>query len=117
MRLTIATAALLLAGCASGPIIDPKSSKTPENFYLDQMECERISENVSYGNEMMKGALINGILSGIMGAALGQGPNAGAIGAASGSVVGAGKGAYDTNSRRGKIVTKCLQGRGYSVLE
>jgi hypothetical protein len=117
MKPTIIIAALLLAGCASGPIIDPKSSKTPENFYLDQMECERISENVSYGNEMMKGAVINGILSGIMGAALGQGPNAGAIGAASGSVVGAGKGAWETNSRRGKIVTKCLQGRGYSVLE
>jgi hypothetical protein len=117
MKPTIIIAALLVAGCASGPIIDPKSSKTPENFYLDQMECERISENVSYGNEMMKGAFINGILSGIMGAALGQGPNAGAIGAASGSVVGAGKGAWETNSRRGKIVTKCLQGRGYSVLE
>ena len=117
MKSPIAIAALLLAGCASGPIIDPKSSKTPENFYLDQMECERISENVSYGNEMLKGALINGIFSGTIGAAIGQAPNAGAVGAASGAIVGAGKGAYDTNSRRGKIVTKCLQGRGYSVLE
>ena len=117
MKSPIAIAALLLAGCASGPIIDPKASKTPENFYLDQMECERISENVSYGNEMLKGALINGIFSGIIGAAIGQAPNAGAVGAASGAIVGAGKGAYDTNSRRGKIVTKCLQGRGYSVLE
>ncbi len=117
MKQTIAIAALLLAGCASGPIIDPKSSKTPENFYLDQMECERISQNVSYGNEMIKGAIINGILSGIMGAAIGSGPNSAGVGAASGAIVGAGKGAYDTNSRRSNIVTKCLQGRGYSVLE
>jgi hypothetical protein len=114
---SIIIAALLLAGCASGPIIDPKASKTPENFYLDQMECERISQNVSYGNEMLKGALFQGILSGIVGVAMGQSPNAGGIGAASGAVAGAGKGAYDTNSRRAKIVTKCLQGRGYSVLE
>ena len=117
MKQTIAIAALLLAGCASGPIIDPKASKTPENFYLDQMECERISENVSYTNEMVKHALINGILSGLMGAAIGSGPNAGAVEAASGVAVGAGKGAWDVNSRRAKIVTKCLQGRGYSVLE
>jgi PBP1b-binding outer membrane lipoprotein LpoB len=117
MKSTIIIAALLLAGCASGPIIDPKASKTPENFYLDQMECERISQNVSYGNEMLKSAAIQGILSGIMGAAIGSGPNAAGVGAASGAVVGAGKGAWDTNNRRAKIVTKCLQGRGYSVLE
>lgn len=117
MKSPIAIAALLLAGCASGPIIDPKSSKTPENFYLDQMECERISENVSYTNEMLKGAAIQSILSAIVGAALGPNGSGAGVGAASGAIVGAGKGAYDTNSRRGKIVTKCLQGRGYSVLE
>lgn len=107
----------LLAGCASGPIIDPKSSKTPENFYLDQMECERISQNVSYTNEMLKGAALQSVLSAIVGAALGSNGSGAGVGATSGAIVGAGKGAYDTNSRRGKIVTKCLQGRGYSVLE
>ena len=117
MKSPIAIAALLLAGCASGPIIDPKSSKTPENFYLDQMECERISENVSYSNEMLKGAAIQSVLSAIVGGAVGSGGGGAGVGAASGAIVGAGKGAYDTNRRRGKIVTKCLQGRGYSVLE
>jgi hypothetical protein len=117
MKPTIIIAALLLAGCASGPIIDPKASKTPENFYLDQMECERISENVSYTNEMLKGAAIQGVLSAIVGAALGSNGSGAGVGAASGAITGAGKGAYDTNTRRKKIVTKCLQGRGYSVLE
>ena len=82
MKSPIAIAALLLAGCASGPIIDPKSSKTPENFYLDQMECERISENVSYSNEMLKGAVLQGILSGIVGAAIGSSGSGAGVGAA-----------------------------------
>lgn len=121
MRAAVAVAALLLAGCASGPIIDPKSSKTPENFYLDQMECERISENVSYPAEMAKSSFMNAILSGLMGAALAGGNVSAAqgaqVGAVSGAIVGAGTGAYGTFSKRQKIVTKCLQGRGYSVLD
>lgn len=112
---------LALTGCTTAPIIDPKASKTPENFYLDQMECERIAENVSYPAEMAKSGFVNAVLSAIMGAALANG-NVSAVqgaqvGAVSGAIVGAGTGAYGTYSRRQKIVTKCLQGRGYSVLE
>ena len=117
MKSTIAIAALLLAGCASGPIIDPKSSKTPANYYADKMECEAISENVKYSTEMAKGALIQGVFSAVLGAAMGSNGNGAGIGAASGAIVGAGKGAWDTNARRDQIVTKCLTGRGYTVLE
>jgi PBP1b-binding outer membrane lipoprotein LpoB len=117
MKLTIAIAALLLAGCASGPIIDPKSSKTPANYYADKMECEAISQQVGYGTEMAKGALVQSIVSAAIGAAMGSNGNGAAVGAASGAIVGAGKGAWDTNKRRDQIVTKCLTGRGYTVLE
>ena len=111
-----------LTGCASSkPIIDPKSSKHPENYYADKMECEEISKNVPYGSEMAKQAFWNGVLSAFMGAALaGNGVSAttgATTGAVSGTVIGAGKGAWDVSERRDKIVLKCLTGRGYTVLE
>jgi hypothetical protein len=111
-----------LTGCASSkPIIDPKSSKNPENYYSDKMECEEIARNVPYGSEMAKSAFWNSILSAIMGAALAgnnvSASTGAAAGAVSGAVVGAGKGAWDVSERREKIMLKCLTGRGYSVLE
>lgn len=111
-----------LTGCASSkPIIDPKSSKHPENYYADKMECEEIARNVPYGSEMAKQAFWNGVLSAFMGAALaGNGVSAttgATAGAVSGTVIGAGKGAWDVSERRDKIVLKCLTGRGYTVLE
>lgn len=106
---------LLLTGCASAPIVDPKSSKTPENFYADRTECEAIAGEVSYGWEMTKSALIQGLLGGLVGAA--GGGHGAEIGAASGAIVGAGKGAWDTNHNRADIVRRCLVGRGYNVLK
>jgi len=106
---------LLATGCASSPIIDPKSSKSPQNYYADRTECEAISSEVSYGWEMFKGAVIQGFVGALVGAA--GGGHGAEIGAASGAIVGAGKGAYDTNHSRAGIVRKCLEGRGYSVLQ
>lgn len=106
---------LLATGCASSPIVDPKSSKTPQNYYADRTECEAIASEVSYGWEMFKSAALQGLLGGLVGAAGGN--NGAGIGAASGAIVGAGKGAYDTNHSRAGIVRKCLEGRGYSVLK
>jgi hypothetical protein len=106
---------LLASGCASGPLVDPKSSKTPENFYADRTECEAISQEVSFGWEMTKSAVIQGLLgAAIASVAGGQPPE---IGAASGALAGAGTGAWNTKSTRADIVTKCLQGRGYTVLK
>jgi outer membrane lipoprotein SlyB len=117
----ILLAAALVGGCASKPLIDPKASTTPANYHLDEMECERISEGVSYGAEMAKSAALNGFISMLMGAALAKGtitPQTGAAaGLISGTAVGAGTGAYNTFDRRQKIVRKCLEGRGYKILE
>ena len=111
---------LLLTGCASAPLIDPKASKTPGNYYADQMECERIAEGISYPAEMAKAGALQAVLSAFMGAAL-AGNNMSAvqgaqIGAVSGALVGTGTGAYNAYSGRQKVVLKCLEGRGYKVL-
>jgi hypothetical protein len=120
-KLTIILACAVLSGCATKPLIDPKASSTPANFHLDEMECERIAENISYPAEMAKKAAIQGIISAIMGAALAKGnvtPETGAAaGLITGTTVGAGTGAYNTYERRKQVIRRCLEGRGYKVLE
>ena len=113
---------VLLTGCAGKIIIDPKTSTTPGNIYLDQMECDRISEEVQYSNEMAKSAAFQGAASALIGAWIASktgmpiGTAAGA-GFASGAIVGSGSGAWATYQRRQAIVKTCLIGRGHKVLE
>jgi hypothetical protein len=116
-------ALVMLTGCASKIIVDPKSSTNPANYYADKIECESISENVSYGEEMAKGAAIQGIASALFTAWLAskshsvQVKTAAQAGAASGGAVGAGSGAYSVFKRREAIVRQCLAARGYKILE
>jgi outer membrane lipoprotein SlyB len=113
---------LLLAGCANRIIIDPKTSTTPGNIYLDQMECERISEEVNVPTEMAKSAAIQGAASALLSAWIASKTgmpvhNAAGAGLASGAIVGSGSGAWSAYQRRQAIVKTCLNGRGYKVLE
>jgi hypothetical protein len=113
---------LLLVGCANKIIIDPKSSTTPANIYLDQMECERISEEVQYPTEMAKSAAIQGVASALISAWIASKTgvsvkSAAGAGLASGAVVGSGSGAWSAYQRRQSIVKTCLNGRCYKVLE
>jgi hypothetical protein len=113
---------LLMVGCANKIIIDPKSSTTPANIYLDQMECERISEEVEYPTEMAKSAAIQGAASALLSAWIASKTHmpvksAATAGLASGAVIGSGSGAWSAYQRRQAIVKTCLNGRGYKVLE
>lgn len=113
---------VLLTGCASKIIIDPKSSTTPANIYLDQMECERISEEVQYPTEMAKSAAIQSVASALLSAWIASKTgvsvkSAATSGLASGAIVGSGSGAWSTYQRRQAVVKTCLNGRGYKVLE
>jgi hypothetical protein len=116
-------ALVLLTGCASKLIVDPKSSTNPANYFADKMECENISEQVSYPEEMVKGAAIQGAASALFAAYLASRGHsihvktAATAGAVSGSAVGAGTGAYTTSKRREGIVRQCLIARGYKILE
>jgi hypothetical protein len=114
---------LLLTGCASKIIVDPKSSTNPANYFADKVECENISEQVSYGEEMGKSAVIQGLASALFTAWLASRSHsvhvktAAQAGAVSGGVVGAGSGALSTYKRRESIVRQCLIARGYKILE
>ena len=113
---------VLLTGCASKIIIDPKSSTTPGNIYLDQMECERISQEIDYPTEMAKSAAIQGAASALLSAWIASKTgvsvkSAATSGLASGAIVGSGSGAWSAHQRRQAVVKTCLNGRGYKVLE
>jgi hypothetical protein len=113
---------ILLTGCASKILIDPKASTTPGNIYLDTMECERIAEDVSYPTEMAKSAAIQGVASALLSAWIASKTHtpvrtAAGAGLASGALIGTGSGAWSTYQRRQAIVRTCLLGRGYKVLE
>lgn len=116
-------ALVLLTGCASKIIVDPKSSTNPANYFADKMECENISEQVSYTEEMAKFSAIQGIASAVFTAWLASRSHsvhvktAAQAGAVSGGAVGAGSGALTTYKRREAIVRQCLTARGYKILE
>ena len=118
--------ALLLSGCATQPLlIDPKTSKNPENVYQDQGECTQIVETkysaVESGAKMagwggVLGAIIGaaGVKAGFSGQPLGVAIAAGAITTA---IAMGGSGAYDTLNKKDELLVKCMEGRGYVVLE
>lgn len=114
--------AIALTGCASRPLIDPKSSTHPENYYADEMECSRIAEDASYAKAMaVKGSIQGGgsaLLAHALADSSAKGSGSAAIaGLLTGLVMGMADGAYTTYERREKILRTCLGGRGYKVLE
>lgn len=114
--------ALVLTGCASRPLIDPKSSTHPENYYADEMECSRIAEDASYAKAMAVKGSIQGGGSALLAHALADSTSkasgsAALAGLLTGIVMGMADGAYTTYERREKILRTCLGGRGYKVLE
>ena len=119
---------ILLYSCASNEyIIDPKSSTNPENYYSDKMECENISEEESYAENIAWGALTKGLVTAITSGAMtyfgfGSGANLDmstslAVGGGAGAIGGGAFSTYETYSDRKDIVKKCMEGRGYNILK
>tara|TARA_R100001510_G_scaffold46402_1_gene43331 strand:- start:290 stop:682 length:393 start_codon:yes stop_codon:yes gene_type:complete len=127
-KISIICATTLLVSCASNQyIIDPKSSTNPENYYADKMECENISEQESYSENIFWGALTKGLITAIGSSAMtyfgiGSGANldlatSATIGGLAGAVGGGGLSTYETYRDRKDIVRKCMEGRGYNILK
>jgi hypothetical protein len=107
---------LLLAGCAYKPLIDPKTSRHPENYDTDLAECRALARGEpGAGAGAAVGAAGGAIVGAAVASATGRGEHAGRA-AGGGAVVGAAGGAgRGARGQRG-IVRNCMQGRGYSVL-
>jgi hypothetical protein len=109
---------LVLSGCqSSGADYRPIVDRPGPNYEADLAACQGLAKQKSYASEdtalntgvgVAGGALLGGVLGGWSGAGIGAG-----VGAAG----GLGKSAIDTQSARGNIVKKCMEKRGYNVVE
>ncbi len=105
----------LLAGCAARkPLVDMKGVDAAQ-YQADLAECEKYAEQApGLGGGAAGGAVIGGAIGYGVGRAVGvRDPSAiGRGGAVAGGARGAGKGAQT----RRQVVSNCLTGRGYKVL-
>jgi len=108
-------ALLLLGGCAARkPLVDMKGVD-PVQYQADLAECEKYAEQApGPGGGAAGGAIFGGAIGYGVGRAVGvRDPSAvGRGGVVVGGARGAGKGAQT----RKEVVSKCLTGRGYKVL-
>lgn len=108
----------LLSGCfATGaqhrPIVDGGDLA---NYETDLAQCQQVAEQREYVNEDTKtDALIGAVIGALAG--IGESKEATLGGAAVGALLGGGERAYETIEERKRIVIRCMQGRGYNVVE
>lgn len=119
MKKTIAavTAAAILAGCATtGANWSPVVDRPGPNYYTDLAECQQHATQVMSAAQGAVGGAVAGALFGaLLSAAVGGGRytrNFIAAGALSGATSAA---SAAEGGQRG-IISRCLAGRGYSVL-
>jgi len=119
-RYMMLTALLFLTSCSTfRPMVD-MSGKRQSQYNYDIQECQAYAEQVNPGESAIVGAAggaaVGAILGGIVGAFFGCPGETAAFGAAlfgaGGGMQGAGAGARSQKD----IIRRCMQGRGWSVL-
>ena len=114
MRLLIVLAAVTFLGAcsgASGPIVDTKGVDMAR-YERDKAECEAYANQVSTGQAVGKGAAGGAVVGAAIGAITGNaGPGAGI-----GAVTGGAESARISDREKANVVSNCLRGRGYRVL-
>ena len=113
--------ALSLTGCATPygkeyqPIVDMKGQDRTR-YEANLRECQEYAGGLSAGRSLAAGAVIGALLGFAIGAPLGLGgkfnANIAGFGAAAGGASAAGR----TINKQETIIMRCLQGRGYNVL-
>lgn len=111
---------LVVAACASDPIVDTKGVD-PLRYQADLAECRQYADQVSVAGSAAGGGLFGGAAGAAVGAAVGAvtgNPGTGAaVGAAGGGTSGVVGGTARGVSKQDRVVRNCLRGRGYSVLD
>jgi hypothetical protein len=114
--LLLSLALVLASGCASrrGPVVDMKGVDHAK-YQADLAECEKYGEQVAgAGGGAVAGTAVGAGLGYAVGRAVGvRDPSAAARG---GAVAGGARGAAGGAKNRHSVVSKCLAGRGYKVL-
>ncbi len=111
--------ALALASCASyrgtpgdsGVIVDTKNVDM-STYQTDLAECEALAEEVPVAERAATGGAVGAVVGGAIGAIFGDGGQGAGAGAVSGTVDGANSGLSEAD----RVLKRCMQGRGYKVL-
>lgn len=116
-KLTLIAATLAITGCANTganfvPIVD--GGHGSEKYQTDLYECQSYArELASAGESAAAGAAAGAVFGALLSAAVGGSRSSGAwVGALSGGVSAAGHGERDQRT----VVSRCLAGRGWRVL-
>jgi hypothetical protein len=107
----ILLAALVLASCASKPIVDTHNVDMAQ-YERDLADCEEIAEQVESGKITAKSAAFGagvGAAYGVVGGDVGHA-------AATGAVTGGAGGLLKQDNEKAKVAKNCLRHRGYAVL-
>ena len=121
-KLIIGVVFLFMAACSSnqrlpgqtGVIIDTKGVDMAA-YQGDLGDCQAYADEVPVGEKVATGAVAGAVVGGVVGAVVGDSRTAeriAGVGAVSGALKGGGKGL----SERDRVIKRCLQGRGYRVL-
>lgn len=106
-------AAAALQGCASHPepIVDMQGVD-PVRFERDRSECAAYADQVKPAKGAAKGAVAGAAIGAATGAISGDADR----GAGYGGIWGAGRSGLRGSSEKERVFKRCLQGRGYRVL-
>lgn len=109
----------LLSGCAATggaqyrPLID-SANVDAVRYEGDLYDCQAYARQVSGAQER---AVVGALFGALLGAAVGHGTGYGNRLAALGALSGAAQGGVQGNESQQAVITRCLSGRGYSVLQ
>ncbi|MVO14769.1 hypothetical protein [Parasedimentitalea huanghaiensis] len=113
--LTLATLALLLAGCDTVPVDAPLqlSGAPGANFDSDEAQCRAAARQVG-ANHIQKTAAIGGVGGALAGAT--ENRDKAAVGAVVGAVVGAAVGDAQVKQAQRDYLVRCMQQAGHPVI-
>lgn len=109
----IATAVIILAGCAAhpDPIIDMRGVDEAQ-FAEDWAECGAYTDEIAIEKGVAKGAATGAVVGGLAGAIGGDSGE----GAGYGAIYGGTRSGLDAERERQQVFKRCMRGRGYRVL-
>ncbi|MCP5164679.1 MAG: glycine zipper family protein [Pseudomonadales bacterium] len=109
---SVAVLACLSACTTTDEIIIDKKGVDMSRYDQDLAECRSYATEVQTGKKVAKGAASGAVVGGMIGVITGDAGKAAGVGAVTGGARGASEGSEDEV----QVVKRCLQGRGYKVL-
>jgi outer membrane lipoprotein SlyB len=109
------TLVLMLAGCASTPIVD-QAGVDQEAYEADLKECQYYADQVNSGQIIAASSALTGLFGGLLSMAVGDESSAKKA-AGAGVTAGGAKGLAASEAKKAKVARQCLRSRGYIVYD